>query len=246
MKTLKMKIALLKDCGSFKKYVCQVCQKNYFCYLYNGNYRQNFVVDGNDNESVQEIIRTASNDDDISGIILQLPIPKKFDVQRLQKAIAPEKDVDGFLSESEFIPCTPKGIIDYLKYNNIDFLGKECVVIGRSEIVGRPLVNLLISEGATVISCNSKTPDIKKFTQNADIIISAIGKSNYFDESYFGNDQVIVDVGINRDKNGKLCGDIVESVKQNALLATPVPGGVGLLTRLALMENTVNAALNSK
>ena len=203
-------------------------------------------VDGNDNESVQEIIRTASNDDDISGIILQLPIPKKFDVQRLQKAIAPEKDVDGFLSESEFIPCTPKGIIDYLKYNNIDFLGKECVVIGRSEIVGRPLVNLLISEGATVISCNSKTPDIKKFTQNADIIISAIGKSNYFDESYFGNDQVIVDVGINRDKNGKLCGDIVESVKQNALLATPVPGGVGLLTRLALMENTVNAALNSK
>ena len=203
-------------------------------------------VDGNDNESVQEIIRTTSNDDDISGIILQLPIPKKFDVQRLQKAIAPEKDVDGFLSESEFIPCTPKGIIDYLKYNNIDFLGKECVVIGRSEIVGKPLVNLLISEGATVISCNSKTPDIKKFTQNADIIISAIGKSNYFDESYFGNDQVIVDVGINRDKNGKLCGDIVESVKQNALLATPVPGGVGLLTRLALMENTVNAALNSK
>ena len=203
-------------------------------------------VDGNDNESVEEIIKDASNDDSVSGIILQLPIPKKFDVQRLQKAIAPKKDVDGFLSESEFIPCTPKGIIDYLKHNNIDFLGKECVVIGRSEIVGRPLVNLLISEGATVINCNSKTPNIKKFTKSADIIISAIGIANYFDESYFGNGQVLVDVGINRDENGKLCGDIVESAKQNASLATPVPGGVGLLTRLALMENTVNATKVSK
>lgn len=203
-------------------------------------------IDGMNNEAVEEIIRATSNRDDISGIILQLPIPKKFDVQRLQKAIAPEKDVDGFLSESEFIPCTPKGIIDYLKHNNIDFLGKECVVLGRSEIVGRPLVNLLISEGATVINCNSKTPNIKKFTKSADIIISAIGRANYFDESYFGNGQVLVDVGINRDENGKLCGDIVESAKQNASLATPVPGGVGLLTRLALMENTVNAALLSK
>lgn len=203
-------------------------------------------IDDMNNESVEEIIKDASNSVDVSGVILQLPIPKKFDVQRLQKAITPEKDVDGFLLGSNYTPCTPKGIIDYLKYNNIDFLGKECVVIGRSEIVGRPLVNLLISEGATVISCNSKTPNIKKFTQNADIIISAIGKPNYFDESYFGNSQVIVDVGINRDENGKLCGDIVESAKQNASLATPVPGGVGLLTRLALMENTVNAALHSK
>ena len=203
-------------------------------------------IDSMDNNGVEDNIRTASNRDDVSGIILQLPIPKKFDVQKLQKAISLKKDVDGFLLGSDYIPCTPKGIIDYLKYNNIDFAGKECVVIGRSEIVGRPLVNLLISEGATVISCNSKTPDIKKFTKNADIIVSAIGVPNYFDESYFGNGQVIVDVGINRDENGKLCGDIVESAKQNALLATPVPGGVGLLTRLALMENTVNAALNSK
>ena len=203
-------------------------------------------IDGMDNDSVEEIIKAAGNSEYVSGIILQLPIPDKFDVQRLQKAIAPEKDVDGFLVGSEYTPCTPKGIIDYLKYNNIDFVGKECVVIGRSEIVGRPLVNLLISEGATVINCNSKTQNIKKFTQNADIIISAIGKANYFDESYFSNSQVIVDVGINRDENGKLCGDIVESAKQNAILATPVPGGVGLLTRLALMENTVTAALHGK
>lgn len=177
----------------------------------------------------------------VSGIIVQLPIPRQYDIKKLQKCISPEKDVDGFRKDSLFVPCTPKGIMDYLDYNNINLSGKVCTVIGRSEIVGKPLVNLLIERGATVINCNSKTTDIKKFTKESDVVISAIGKANYFDKSYFANGQILVDVGINRDENGKLCGDIREDAKENMLLATPVPCGVGLLTRLALMENTINA-----
>ena len=121
----------------------------------------------------------------ISGIILQLPIPEQFNTRRVLNYIYNAKDVDGLCKLTQFTPCTPKGIIDYLKYNGVDFAGKECVVIGRSDIVGKPLVNLLINEGATVTCCNSKTPDIRKYTQDADIIVSAIGKANYFDDSYF-------------------------------------------------------------
>jgi methylenetetrahydrofolate dehydrogenase (NADP+)/methenyltetrahydrofolate cyclohydrolase len=131
--------------------------------------------------------------------------------------------------------------MDYLRHNGVEFSGKECVVIGRSDIVGKPLVNLLIEAGATVTCCNSKTKDIKKYTKTADIVISAIGKANFFDESYFGENQILVDVGINRDEEGKLCGDITKGAKELASLATPVPGGVGILTTNALMENVVRA-----
>lgn len=193
------------------------------------------------------LINRLNWDSSVDGIIVQLPIPDKYNVKRVQKAIAQEKDVDGFRKDSDFTPCTPKGIMDYLDYNGVELAGKECVVIGRSEIVGKPLVNLLIDRGATVVSCNSKTPDIKRFTMFSDIVISAIGKANYFYESDFATEfieQILIDVGINRDENGKLCGDITERAKENAILATPVPNGVGLLTRLALMENTIEAYTN--
>lgn len=191
------------------------------------------------------IIDGMNNDDNVDGIIVQLPIPDKYNIKTIQKHISPIKDVDGFRKDSIHNPCTPTGIIDYLKFNNINLTGRVCTVIGRSEIVGMPLVNMLISEGATVISCNSKTPNIKKFTTDCDIVISAIGKANYFDVSYFNPNQILIDVGINRNENGKLCGDIRDDAKECAILATPVPGGVGLLTRLALISNTVSAYLES-
>lgn len=175
------------------------------------------------------------------GIILQLPIPDKYHVEYIQRFIGKSKDVDGFRRDSLYTPCTPKGIMDYLDYNGIRLEGKVCVVVGRSEIVGKPLVNLLIDRGATVVSCNSKTADLRKYTKTADIVISAIGRAEYFDSTYFTEGQILIDVGINRDAEGKLCGDIAEDAKSGALLATPVPSGVGLLTRLALLENTVEA-----
>ena len=192
-------------------------------------------------ENLLNLIEQKNKDNSVDGIIVQLPVPDKYDVDMICNTIIKEKDVDGFRKDSLFVPCTPKGVIDYLEFNDIKLTGKVCTVIGRSNIVGKPLVNLLIQKGATVISCNSKTKDIKNFTKQSDIVISAIGKANYFNKSYFVDGQVLIDVGINRDENGKLCGDICEDVKENMLLATPVPGGIGLLTRVKLLENTVEA-----
>lgn len=192
-------------------------------------------------DDLLELIMNKNFDASVDGIIVQLPVPDKYDVDTICNTISKEKDVDGFRKDSLFTPCTPKGVIDYLEYNNIELNGKVCTVIGRSNIVGKPLVNLLIERGATVISCNSKTKDIKNFTKQSDIVISAIGKANYFDENYFVDGKVLIDIGINRNENGKLCGDICEEVKENMLLSTPVPGGVGLLTRVKLLENTVEA-----
>lgn len=179
------------------------------------------------------------------GVIVQLPLPKHIDVERITKLIPANKDVDGFRSDSCFKPCTPKGVVDWLEYNEVNLEGKVCTVIGRSEIVGRPLVNMLIKKGATVINCNSKTVKLENYTRFADIIISAIGRANYIDHKYFYPhqlcDQILVDVGINRDENGKLCGDINSTVKSFALMSTPVPGGIGLTTRLSLIQNVVEA-----
>lgn len=183
-------------------------------------------------------------DSSVDGVILQLPIPKRYKLDRLQKAIYLDKDVDGFRIGSDFTPCTPKGIMDWLDYNNYELEGKNVVVIGRSKIVGKPLVNLLIDRGATVTCCNSKTKDLRKHTCNADVVISAIGKAKFLDSSYFTNTELVIDVGINRDENGKLCGDIdYQEVTTNLenIYVTPVPGGVGKLTVLSLIENTIDA-----
>lgn len=194
-------------------------------------------------EELIEKIQELNSSDAVNGIIIQLPIPDKYNVEKLQNYISPEKDVDGFRRDSCFSPCTPKGIMDWLEYNGYNFEGKNVTVIGRSKIVGKPLVNMLIDAGATVTCCNSKTKNLIAHTCRADVVVSAVGKAKFLESSMFGHPDIIVDVGINRE-NGKLCGDVdYEKVSINLphTYVTPVPGGVGLLTRVALLENIVEA-----
>ena len=202
--------------------------------------------------SLEDFIRQLSNRLNINGIIIQLPIPSKYNLNDLLKCISPDKDVDGFRRDSKFKSCTPKGIIDWLDYNNYQFEGKHAVVLGRSDIVGKPFVDMLIDKGCTVTCCNSKTKNYESIFKTANLIISAIGKPKFWTSDSFicGRDTIdcIVDVGINRDDNGKLCGDVyIENAEidfPNTYI-TPVPGGVGLLTRMALVDNTVESYLNS-
>lgn len=185
------------------------------------------------------------------GIIVQLPLPKHINVEHVKNAIPKEKDVDGFRQDSKFDCCTPKGIIDWLYFNGYDVCGKNVVVLGRSEIVGKPLVNMLIDRGATVTCCNSHTDygyEMQIINNDADVIVSAIGKAKFLDWEDIGSDcEIIVDVGINRDDAGKLCGDVnresVEKLRPDTYV-TPVPGGVGLLTRVSLLKNVVEAHEN--
>ncbi len=189
-------------------------------------------------------IKAFDNDELVHGIIIQLPIPNKYNIEELQKCISPEKDVDGFRKDSCHEPCTPKGIIKWLGYNDYEFCGKDVTVIGRSKIVGKPLVNMLIDRGATVTCCNSHS-NCKKYTLFADLVISAIGKPKHFTNYDFDDRcSVIVDVGINRDENNKLCGDVDYDLVTHYLpdtYVTPVPNGAGRLTRITLLENVLDA-----
>lgn len=192
--------------------------------------------------TLMNCITECSMSDKYDGVIVQLPLPSHINVDVITYYIPAKKDVDGFRRDSSFYPCTPKGIIDWLDYNEYSLIGRDIVVIGRSNIVGKPLVNMLIDKGASVACCHSKTRYLSHYTAYADVVISAVGKPKIFDSSYFLDPDVVIDVGINRDENGKLCGDIDrESVEASNPLTyvTPVPGGVGLLTRLALLENVV-------
>lgn len=204
----------------------------------------NIYSNTTEQKEVECVITDIANSD-ADGIIIQLPIPGKYNLERLQNLIPPEKDVDGFRRDSCFKPCTPKGIIDWMEYNDFEFKGKDCCVLGRSKIVGLPLTNMLIEKGATVTCCNSTTMSTEYYTRNADYVFSAVGIPNYFDFSDFSDFcELVVDIGINRDENEKLCGDInnVDFERYlNNTYVTPVPGGVGLLTRLALMQNVVDA-----
>lgn len=197
-----------------------------------------------DESDLCQIIKELDKSEEVDGIIIQLPIPDKYNVKILQQFISPEKDVDGFKKDSLYNPCTPQGIIDWLEANDIDLRGKLVTVLGRSEIVGKPLVNMLIDKGATVISCNSKTEKyhMEHLMILSNIVISAIGKPKKFDSSCFYGNTIIIDVGINRDEYGKLCGDInreeVEGHYESCYV-TPVPGGVGLLTRVTLLKNVM-------
>lgn len=199
-------------------------------------------------EELEKLITEYSYSEFVDGIILQLPIPQKYDLAKLKRCIQLNKDVDGMNYESPYLPCTPKGIVDWLDYNKYDLTGKNIVVIGRSNIVGRPLVNLLINKDATVTCCHSKTQFLFSHTSRADVIISAIGQPKYFNNAYFNNPDLIIDVGINRYGNNKLCGDIdkedVEDYCKDTYV-TPVPNGVGLLTRIALLENIVRSVRRS-
>lgn len=183
----------------------------------------------------------------VHGIIIQLPIPDKYDVEKLQKCISPEKDVDGFRTDSLHKPCTPKGVVDWLKHNNSLYDGATVTVVGRSKIVGKPLINMLIDENATVTCCHSKSNylDVWKNTKECDVLISAIGVPKHFDHVDVNRHGLcVVDIGINEDEDGNLCGDVDrEDINKFCpnLYVTPVPGGTGLLTRVSLLENTIAA-----
>lgn len=186
-------------------------------------------------------IAELNNDPKVDGFIVQMPLPKHISEAKVTLAISPEKDVDGFHPMSKFVPCTPLGIMKYLKRENVQILGKNAVVIGRSNIVGKPMARLLLKESANVTVLHSKTSreDMQNYVKNADIIVVAVGKQGLLDNSFtYKKDAVIIDVGINRDETG-LHGDAVPNLPVR--LQTPVPGGVGLLTRIALMENLLEA-----
>ncbi len=207
-------------------------------------------------EDLLNLIDVLNNDDKINGILVQLPLPKHISEEKILKSVNPLKDVDAFhpqnvgrimLGDYLLLPCTPSGIMDLLEYYNINCEGKSCVVIGRSNIVGKPMAMLMLQNNATVTICHSKTENLAEHTKNADILIVAIGKAKYIKSDMIKENAVIIDVGMNRDENGKLCGDVdFDDVKEKCSFITPVPGGVGPMTRATLMKNTVNAALLQK
>lgn len=198
-----------------------------------------------------KLIDNLNNDKTVDGILVQLPLPKHINEKAILDKINPLKDVDGFHStnsgklfngEDSLVPCTPAGIIEILKHYNIEIAGKHCVVIGRSNIVGKPISMLLLNENATVTICHSKTRDLKRITRQADILIVAIGKEEVIKADHISNGAIVIDVGINRDENGKVCGDVdFDDIVNKAGAITPVPGGIGPMTIAMLMKNTLKA-----
>lgn len=203
-------------------------------------------------EELLELVDKLNKDEAIDGILVQLPLPKHIDEDKILNAIDSRKDVDGFhpnnvgkmmVGEDTFLPCTPAGIIQLLKRTNIELEGKECVVIGRSNIVGKPMSILMLKENCTVTIAHSRTKDLKEVTKRADILIVAIGKPKFITADYVKEGAVVIDVGIHRNDEGKLCGDVdFEEVEPKAYAITPVPGGVGPMTVTMLMANCLKSA----
>ena len=197
------------------------------------------------------LIEKLNNDDHIHGILLQSPIPAHLDINEAFKTINPEKDVDGFnpvnigklcLNQDTFVSCTPYGIMKMFEAYNIDLTGKNVTIIGRSNIVGKPLIQCCLNKNATVTVCHSKTKDLIEHTKNADVVISAIGKSKFVTEDMIKSGAVVIDVGTNRGEDGKITGDVdFENVSKKASYITPVPGGVGPMTIAMLMNNVIKA-----
>ena len=198
-----------------------------------------------------ELIEKLNNDKTINGILLQSPIPSNLDVNEAFRTISPQKDVDGFnpvnvgklvLNQDTFVSCTPYGIMKMFEEYDIDLTGKNVVILGRSNIVGKPLIHCCLNKNATVTSCHSKTQNIAQKAKEADVLISAIGKANFVTADMVKDGAVVIDVGINRLDNGKITGDVdFESVKEKASYITPVPGGVGPMTIAMLMNNVIKA-----
>lgn len=198
------------------------------------------------------LIEKLNADEKVHGILVQAPTPKHIDDKAVYSTISPLKDVDAFhplnvgkimLGDFDFVPCTPAGIMELISYYGIDTCGKKAVVIGRSNIVGKPMAMLLLHANATVSICHSRTPDVAEVTRDADIVVAAVGKANFLTGDMIKEGAVVIDVGMNRDKNGKLCGDAhFESCEKKASYITPVPGGVGPMTITMLMKNTFTAA----
>ena len=200
-------------------------------------------------EELLGIIRELNEREDVNGILVQLPLPSHIDEERVLLAISPEKDVDGFhpvnvgnlsIGRPGYVSCTPAGVIQLLKRSGISIQGKECVVLGRSNIVGKPMAMLLLRENGTVTVCHSRTENLREITRRADILVVAVGKPRMVDETYVKDGAVVIDVGIHRNEDNKLCGDVdFESVAPKTSYITPVPGGVGPMTIAMLMANCV-------
>lgn len=203
-------------------------------------------------EELLALIDKLNKQKDVDGILVQLPVPKHIDEDAVIRAIAPEKDVDGFhpqsvgalcIGQRGFVSCTPAGIIQLLKRSGIEIAGKECVVIGRSNIVGKPMALLLLRENGTVTVAHSRTKDLKEVTKRADILVAAVGKPKMITREYIKEGAVVIDVGIHRNENNKLCGDVdYDDVAPVCSAITPVPGGVGPMTIAMLMNNCVESA----
>lgn len=226
-----------------KKKACEALGINSYEYLLDKSVTQNELT---------ELIKKLNADDKVDGILVQLPLPKGLDEKEIIRTISPEKDVDAFHPENvgkimigdfDFVPCTPAGIIELITRSGIELCGKNCVVIGRSNIVGKPMSMLLLQKNATVTICHSKTQNLKDITSKADVIVAAVGKAKFVTADMVKDGAVVIDVGINRMENGKLCGDVdFDAVFEKASYITPVPGGVGPMTIAMLMKNTVCAA----
>ena len=244
----KLAVIMVGDDPASKVYVrnksraCDEIGIEYQEYLLNENITQDELL---------ELIKKLNNDETVNGILLQSPIPENLDINEAFKTITYLKDVDGFtpssvgklcIGEDTFVSCTPLGVIKMFEEYNIDLNGKNVVILGRSNIVGRPLIQCCLQKNATVTICHSKTNNLKEHTKRADVIISAIGKPKFVTEDMVKDNVVIVDVGINRDESGKLVGDVdFENVEKKASYITPVPGGVGPMTIAMLMHNVIKA-----
>lgn len=207
-----------------------------------------------DQDTLIDMIEHLNKDEFVNGILVQLPLPKHLNEKEILSKIHPSKDVDGFheynvgnlvLGNQGIVSCTPSGIMKILQHYNIEVAGKECVVVGRSNIVGKPMALLLLRNDGTVTVCHSKTKNLKEICKRADILVCAIGKPKFFNKDYIKDGAVVIDVGIHRQENGKLCGDVdFEDVKDIVSSITPVPNGVGSMTVAMLMDNCVKAAQN--
>ncbi|PWL45838.1 MAG: bifunctional methylenetetrahydrofolate dehydrogenase/methenyltetrahydrofolate cyclohydrolase FolD [Clostridiales bacterium] len=203
-------------------------------------------------EELLALVDELNRDPKVNGILVQLPVPKQIDDHKVIAAISPEKDVDAFhavnvgkimIGDFDFLPCTPSGCMELIDSTGVDIAGKNCVVIGRSNIVGKPMAMLLLHRNGTVTICHSKTKNLPEICKNADILVAAVGRAKFVTADMVKEGAVVIDVGMNRDENGKLCGDVdFEAVKDIAGYITPVPGGVGPMTIATLMQNTVTAA----
>ncbi len=202
-------------------------------------------------EELVALIEKLNADTKVNGILVQLPLPKQINEEKIIQTISPDKDVDGFHMQNVgalctggkgYVSCTPLGIITLLKRSGIEIAGKRCVVMGRSNIVGKPMAMLLLRENGTVTICHSKTQDMKEITRQADILVVAIGKPRFVDETYVKEGAVVIDVGIHRNAENKLCGDVdFDKVAPHTSAITPVPGGVGPMTIAMLMNNCVSS-----
>ena len=233
-----------------------VRNKNKACEEIGIEYEEFLLDEETTMEELLNVIDNLNKNQNIDGILLQSPIPKHLDINKAFRAILPEKDVDGFhpinagklsIGEKCFVPCTPHGVVKIIEEYNIETEGKNVVIVGRSNIVGKPLIQCMLQKNATVTVCHSKTRNLEEFTKKADILIVAIGKQKFITENMVKEGVIVIDIGINRNEEGKLVGDVdFDNVSKKASYITPVPGGVGPMTVAMLMENVVEAAKQNK